>query len=1186
MTQPALLIPVRLDAMVVNRHPSLFVRTPRNYSALRRTLSPESIDFPDPTQMPLDSLFGAQPSQRGVYLMWTLPMGLRRGRQSNGGDVRFPFAPNRWVVARWGGNPAATGASSWGVESDYLGADGSNSFVKPGGKITDTANLGRSTPLSPGTPWNPPVGADPPFLTAVGPGDPGFALFQPGMNDVFSFHDAFDADQALTYSYAVVGWYAQPGADPLSDASLGDTLAKRLDALNWSAPAAFPGDGQSLFHGAVFGVKWDPSPQADMTPAGRTQAKTAAAVANTGIDGLKAFVAAAPSAGVDPDLLEAFQYGMLDSLSQPGADAAIDEARRKAAFIAEPGGVVWEVVNAGTDETSAPRGALTADQIKAETDLLQQLNGDQAKLDAANRRLKTLRRRLLEIWWKSSYVRGNPAAVRPAPDLAPLLDPSKPASLPAQIKQLLSDIAALSQGLPSGKTSADLKASIGVKAGGLAAWRELKALPRAPFYAPTPPVVLVAGVNHDIDPMNDDALVCRGEDQIVTAVAVPGFAPATGLTAAAADAPAPSWNLGGAPAAAAALFSEAFLLDPGNGAEFAAKFLGSADPSTAAEMARALGQPVPVGGVMPSLWPAASWQQPWLPLYVDWQVQWTGIPFAQWAFDGQDYRWLGSNAADAPPPISPQVISGRSFLAPQQAFVFVRRLDKLAKDHPERADEAALAEAVQTACGWDILTQSLAGLTEFIALRDPRPHLAPDDVLEVFPGTGLTMARLIGDAPAPPPQSGLNPKPPHHDVITPPYFDGLRAGQFTFQHLRVLDRFGLSLDLLGPDVIRPAPLAVADDLRTGIPPTSGGDGPRVTLPPRLLQAARLRFDFADQTADASLKVLLPGDPGDPIGGWIMPNHLDDALAAYATDGSYLGELARSADGKDLDWMPGPNAPKGTLADVAAAAPDLGGMLLGLKAKGIAAYDAFRSVVDETLWTVEPLGARKDETVSALVGRPLAVVRCALSLELAEDALHEPSWPTTLDPPAPTLPTLKLPVRLGDLGRRADGLIGYFETGNFATFHSVHDPALAGGETSDFITQIGPDNYLKLSIDAAPKLVTLLVDPRARVGATTGLLPLNDVTIPQRFVEPAMARLALSIRTGPVLSPLASATGPDGKPVIALRLPLPASRSGVWSWREPGRTLAIVPSDQSARLQAPATLREGEMVLTGGLGGDG
>ena len=1184
MALPALLIPLRLDAMVVNRHPSLFVRTPRNYLALCQTLSPESIDFPNPTQMPPDSLFGSQPAQRGVYLMWTLPMGLRRGRQTDGGTVRFPLAPNRWVVARWGGAPAAAGAASWGIESDYLGADGSNTFVKPGGMVADIANLGRSTPLAPGTAWTPPTGPDQPFLTAVGPGDPGFALFQAGMNDVFSFHDAFDSDQALTYSYAVIGWYDQPGADALADLNLGATLAKRLEALGWSAPAGIGTEAQSLFHGAVFGVKWDPSLQADMTPIGRTEAKTAAAVANTGIDGLKAFVAAAPAADIDPDLLEAFQYGMLDSLDQPGADAAIDAARRKAAFLAEPGGVVWEVVNAGTDETSAPRDALTADQIKAEADLLRQLNSDQSKLDAANRRLKTLRRRLLEIWWKSSYLRTNPAAVRPVPDLAPLLDPSQPASLPAQIRQLLADIADIAQRLPRGRTSADLKASIAARTALLAPWRDLKALPRAPFYTPVPPVVLVAGVNHDIDPLNDDALACRGTDQVVTAVAAPGFPPGTGLTAAAAGALAPSWTLGPAPAAAAALLDEAFLLDPDNAAEFAARLLGPA--GQAAAVTDALVKPVPLAGRMPSVWPAPSWQQPWLPLYVDWQVQWTGIPFAQWRFDGQDYRWLGHDAAAGSPPVSPQVISGRSFLAPQQAFVFARRLKKFADDHPGAGDEGAISQAMQTACGWDILTQSLSGLTDHIALRDPRPHLAPDDQQEIIPGSGLTMAKLIGDAPAAPPQSALNPKIPHHGDVTPPYFDGLRAGQFSIRHLRILDRFGLSLDLLGPDVIRPAPLAVADDLRTDTPLTSGDDGMWVTLPPRLLQAARLRFDFADQTADGSLKTLLPGDPGDPIGGWILPNRMDHALAAYAADGTYLGELARSADGGGLVWLPDPGAPKRTLDDVAAAAPDLGGMLKGLQAQGIAAYDAFRAVVDESLWTIEPLGARKDELVSALVGRPLAVVRCALSMELAEDALREPSWPSTLDPPAPTLPTLELPVRLGDLGRRADGLIGYFETGNFTTFHSVHDPALAAGEAGAFITQIGPDGYLKLSVDAAPKLLSLLVDPRAKVGATTGLLPLTEVSVPQRFVEPAMRRLILSIRTGPVLAPLAIAAGRDGATVPALRLPVPASRAGGWTWNEAGLTLAIVQADQSARLQEPAVLRDGYLVLTDGLGTEG
>ncbi|HZD49398.1 MAG TPA: hypothetical protein VE178_11700, partial [Silvibacterium sp.] len=64
----------------------------------------------------------------GVHLHWELPDGLRRGVQPpEGGALKFPAAPNRWLVIRqfslYDTKTAAYGPvlhKAWIIESDYL----------------------------------------------------------------------------------------------------------------------------------------------------------------------------------------------------------------------------------------------------------------------------------------------------------------------------------------------------------------------------------------------------------------------------------------------------------------------------------------------------------------------------------------------------------------------------------------------------------------------------------------------------------------------------------------------------------------------------------------------------------------------------------------------------------------------------------------------------------------------------------------------------------------------------------------------------------------------------------------------------------------------------------------------------------------------------------------------------------
>ena len=114
------------------------------------------------------------------------------------------------------------------------------------------------------------------------------------------------------------------------------------------------------------------------------------------------------------------------------------------------------------------------------------------------------------------------------------------------------------------------------------------------------------------------------------------------------------------------------------------------------------------------------------------------------------------------------------------------------------------------------------------------------------------------------------------------------------------------------------------------------------------------------------------------------------------------------------------------------------------------------------------------------------------------------------------------MRLGDLGLLSDGLVGYF---------SEDDPA------SSFQAEDDAAN-LSLTLAAAPQRVTLIVDPRAPVHATTGALPVQSMAIGPDQYAAALPALQFSFLVNPVV---------DHAPPGAIAVPVPAE-AGASSWR--------------------------------------
>jgi hypothetical protein len=277
-----------------------------------------------------------------------------------------------------------------------------------------------------------------------------------------------------------------------------------------------------------------------------------------------------------------------------------------------------------------------------------------------------------------------------------------------------------------------------------------------------------------------------------------------------------------------------------------------------------------------------------------------------------------------------------------------------------------------------------------------------------------------------------------------------------------------------------------------------------------------------------------------------------------------------------------------------------GALMARTDNGAGFWDFFQAI-DETLWTITPRDQNPDADLSVLVGRPLAIVRAEVALQLRGTAYVSQDWWNTFDVDPNNLPDATQPaplgavdggvtqplwqVRLGSAALPDDGVVGYFlddpasAAQTWATFNSVVLPA---GATSGYVQPIGPGNYLQLrftddtvqSPDPAQQQLarlTLLVDPRGTLHAFSGLLPVTQTQVPAVFVTPPLNKISYLFRAGPFL------TSPD-----EVRIPRPAETHGTWAWFDHvlDATTALTAADGKVHFPAtPPLAKEGWLKFT-------
>jgi len=413
------------------------------------------------------------------------------------------------------------------------------------------------------------------------------------------------------------------------------------------------------------------------------------------------------------------------------------------------------------------------------------------------------------------------------------------------------------------------------------------------------------------------------------------------------------------------------------------------------------------------------------------------------------------------------------------------------------------------------------------------------------------------------------------------YFNPLRAGFLQLTQITLVDAFGRFVDLKNPN---PSVIAESMVASQPAPPYHG-----VYLAPRLVQPGRLDFDWL--SAETSGVIDSFDEPGDqpaasPVCGWIWPNHLDDSLALYDAGGVPLGSLRTR--GTKLHWFPVP----GETTEPGANNRDQMIQYFGEK-RANPVYSAFITqflypddteatdrkfqnflvVLQKSQQFIVTGAMQMDQALSVLIGSPLVVTQASLSLSqkglpyVGLDSLTYPVWnqsgpqftvsstayiPYNLDNfNLADIPDLQVPVRIGTAEIQTkggsiipyfdDGVAGYFLPSEWTTIYTPVDMPNSDGITSVAAPGSHPVSLLP---NGPPVTVTLLMDPRAAVHATTGILPVQSLAIPSDQYSKILDALEITFLTAPVLA----AQDPPA-------IPLPMETDYTWNWVQIGEDAA-------------------------------
>ena len=465
--------------------------------------------------------------------------------------------------------------------------------------------------------------------------------------------------------------------------------------------------------------------------------------------------------------------------------------------------------------------------------------------------------------------------------------------------------------------------------------------------------------------------------------------------------------------------------------------------------------------------------QPWFPLYLEWDAEYTHIPADAWSLVERSSRWRSHIAPKLSYVLKQDIrnpkiedirsASGRSLLLPQPSFSLKVHLERLFSTVPEPQLEKALSKERRTRLLANVdklgfLSVPLDGLTEHLTTLYKGSHVKPlvrppgsapvvlDEAAALGSEIGLSDAdmRMIGQESDPTPYGSLA----SLVGVKTNAFKPVTHGQLRFTKLNIVDKFGQVVHAIDPIAELPGSIHphVSEEYAIDAVPSlpdepnvvdpdpnrSTLDEPEfIQLPPSINQPTRINGHFVVHGPGKDRRSYWRpiSDWDNPIWGWVVVNYANLGLQFFLQDGTFYREVQMtSGTASDVKWLP--FEPK------RAAVPSMKQLdwLITELTKNKTYLKAFMDMIMTALSNTTPAPTAFAQFMNALVGKPLALANMGWSLELNtksktnESTIKEQTnaileWGLLEDGQH----RYEFPIKFGDKARNYDGLVGYFNT---------------------------------------------------------------------------------------------------------------------------------------------------------------
>ena len=988
--------------------------------------------------------------------------------------------------------------------------------------------------------------------------------------------------QQVELMYLVTGWFTNPDNDPINSSLTPDDIETKH---NWTFSPSTTAPSCSFYNGATQSVIWHPSVpylpsySGDNTP----EVELDLTIGNNPAETISVFLKelSHPELPYFEVLLNAYFQGLLNTLKQPAAGqlAAMEQALQEKEFRSIKAEYLYSVVT----KIVAPDGSI---QYIGLDDLPSNLGGALNLLNEYAQDSQLLQASLAKYQWQlfSDWYRifmSQKSTQQESYNIAY----TKYSGITDMQNQVIA--ACNKENIQQQKVTAQLPEGC-----------ILHKVPAPRYWQPTEPVLMLSGnALPSMERYGGDGrftakgnLVCRLDSQLLTAVTI-NQVTINSTDFSAQNLPIP--NGLPAPDTFNALIREACLL---NTTLLSASVHQTITPQQMEDAL--LGKDTTLivfTGLSPSPVTITWWNDnPWLPLFANWTVKFQPI----FATTNEDQSQVidyptdfftgnfiinsdnGAYASYLPTknPIDPtaapflQNYSGCSVLATSAITGLMSQLGK--------SQDPTLQALFKQLQGQNMLMQSLSGLNAGFLMhqQDVQLNIAVPNGSE-YQSLTQAIASAVGTVGQSAPDFNS-------------YYNPARSGFFMLD-LTLIDVFGQKKH------VKQRAFNIAQSMtsfyRGNVIPSIAYLQPRLAIPARLL----LRWLSAD---GAELEEMNSHPATNPICGWFLPNHVDGSLFLYNAQGEALGTLFFNGAKTKIMWQSAPgndqtiNQPIETV--LAHENPHLKEVALALKNGSNTFFSDFMQAIDKVNAFVTPQTDASSNALSTLIGHPLALAQISVGLELQGGVSCNQSWSVlTLDSEKyPNQETdnafsqINFPVILGDLNNLDDGLIGFFGQKNdsldynFSIFYTkgANKDSQSGivlpGQNDLLLTPYPVNGVLVNDKSQYLKKTLVLVDPRAKLHATTGILPTKSIIIPSYMYQNTLRSLEMTFMCAPIL------LGKSAQP-----LPLPLEAGYQWSWVQEKKiasneTAWVVDPDISGSIPkgiwtyTPQTIAEGWLRL--------